>query len=247
MDTEKKSLVSRILLLLAPVVKFIDKRFSVPYYHKLVTGVHYLMWRDKIDAGTIFLTNTLGPGSNLINPSDINHLGIYFGRGLKTFIESIISDYSKRDDEHALDLVKRLRHTLIEYNVKDEILYVLEAIGHGVIPTDLISFLTSKDLVIGKRATFCSSDLSLDASRVAAYDLGKEYDYSFSHADDTKYCFEVGADAYEGVVEGKKLKRVEYKIFGFKVHDVFLSDTFETGDWETILDSKEVKIKHLGK
>ena len=244
MDIEKKSWASRFLLFLSPVVKFIDKKLAIPYSQKLVTGIHYLLWRDSINAGTIFLTNTLGPGSNLINPSDINHLGIYFGRGLRTFMVSTIEYYSNCYDEYAMDLVKRLRHILDIYNVRDSILYVLEATSHDVIPTDLISFLTSKDLVVGKQATFCSSNLSLDASRVAVYDLGKQYDYSFSHADDTKYCFEVGADAYEKVVEGKKLKRVEYRIFGMKVHEVFLSDTFETDDWETIFDSRDVKIKH---
>lgn len=242
MDLEKKSMVSRILLFLSPIVKWIDIKLSVPYHHKKVTGEHYFLWRNAIEAGTVFLTNTLGAGSNLINPSEINHAGIYFGKGLLDYINDVIEMKKLETDEVSIDLVKRLQGILNSYNVRNEINYVLEATGRGVIPTDLVSFLTSKDLVLGKKPTFCSPELALDASRIAVYDLGKEYDYSFSHAEDTKYCFEVCGDAYERIVEGKKLKRIEYKIFGMKVHDVFLSDTFRTGDWETVFDSKD-KIK----
>ena len=241
MEEVRKSLASRFLLFIAPLVKFIDIKLSVPYYKKKVHGGHYFLWRDRIDEGTVFLTNTLGPGSNLINPSDINHSAIYFGKGLRTYLETLMEAHKEN-----LELVGRWKKIIKDYDVRDDIRYVIEAVGQGVVPTDLVSFLTTKDLVIGKKATFCSSDLSMDASRVAVYDLGKKYDYSFSHAEDTKYCFEVCADAFENTVQGKRLKRVEYKIFGFKVHDTFLSDTFQTSDWETVFDSENVKDKHLG-
>lgn len=239
MDKIKKSWVSRLLLFLSPIVIFIDKFFTVPYSHKKVTGMHYLLWRDNIKAGTVFITNTLGAGSNLINPSEINHAGIYFGFGLLDYINDVIEKYKDHEDKESIDLVSRLQHTLKKYNVRNEINYVIEAVGQGVVPTDLVSFLTSKDLVVGKQPTFCSDELALDASRLAVYDLGKKYDYSFSHKDDTKYCFEVCGDAYENAIECKKLKRVVYKIFGLKVHDVFLSDTFQTNDWKTVFDSRD--------
>lgn len=241
---KKNTLVSRFLLFMSPLVKFIDKAFTVPYSHKKVTGMHYLLWRDSIKAGTVFLTNTLGAGSNLINPSEINHAGIYFGFGLLDYINDIIKNKSVENDAESADLVKRLQMTLKKHNVRNDINYVLEAVGQGVIPTDLVSFLTSKDLAVGKKPTFCSEDLAMDASRIAVYDLGKAYDYAFSHNNNMKYCFEVCSDAYEAVVEGKKLKRVVYHMLGMRIYDVFLSDTFQTKDWKTVFDSRDKIINN---
>jgi len=235
----KKTWFSRFLLAISPLVRWIDKTFTMPYSHKKVTGRHYILWRDNITAGTIFITNTLGAGSNLINPSEINHSGIYFGFGLLDYINDVIAMKENEKDHASTDLVNRLHKVLKKYNVRNDVNYVLEAVGQGVIPTDLVSFLTSKDLAVGKKPTFCSSEIAMDASRLAVYDLGKDYDYSFSYRNDTKYCFELCADAYENMVKGKKLKRVEYKIFGFKVHGVFLSETFQTNDWITVFDSRD--------
>lgn len=245
----KEAYVSKALLALSPIVKFVDKKFSVPYYKKEVHGEHYYLWRNKIESGTLLLTNTLGPGSNLINPSDINHLGIYFGAGLKSYLKLMIKNIETtaklitdvEEYESQMEIHGRLSRYLDDHpNLNDEIRYVIEATGKGVIATDLVSFLTSKDLVVGKKATFCSASEAKQASTLSLYDLGKPYDYAFSHDEKAKYCFEVGADAYEKAVKNKVLKRVEYKIFGIKVYDVFLSASFETEDWETVFDSRKI-------
>lgn len=235
----KEAIVSKVLLLLSPIVKFIDKTFTVPYSHKKVTGMHYLLWRDKIDVGMVFLTNTLGAGSNLINPSEINHAAMYFGFGLRDYVENLIDINKNKKDAESIDLVRRLRSSLKKYNIRNNINYVIEAVGKGVVPTDLVSFLTSKDLAIGVKPNFCSKELSMDASRISVYDLGRPYDYAFSHNNGMKYCFELCADSYEKAVDGKKLKRVVYKLFGFRLYDVFLSDTFQTVDWENVFDSRK--------
>ena len=234
----KKNKVSRILLFLAPLVRFIDKTFTHKHIHKKIFGGHYFLLRDKIDAGAVLLTQTEGPASNAINPSKINHAGIYFGFGLRTHIEILIE--STHDDE----LRERLNKIQKDYKVQDSIAYVIESVGRGSVPTDLVTFMTTKDHIIAVKPNFCSPEKALDASRRAVYDLGLAYDYAFSHQDDMKYCFELCADAYERTVE-KKLKRKSYKVFGIEIHNVFLSDTFTTSDWDEIFDTDKIKFDYL--
>lgn len=58
--------------------------------------------------------------------------------------------------------------------------HVLEAVGSGVVETDLISFLTSKDEVAIVRPTFCKKDIAFKAANAAHIWLGAQYDFEFS-------------------------------------------------------------------
>jgi hypothetical protein len=67
-----------ILKMLAPIVAFIGKIYA-PFSKKKITGDEYYLWRDLIRPGYVLLTSTKGQLSNLINPSELNHGGIYTG------------------------------------------------------------------------------------------------------------------------------------------------------------------------
>ena len=240
-------IISKIFWKMRPLIEWIDHTFTNEDAIKKVTGDHYYQWRDQIHQGMVFLSNVNGVGSNLINPAEINHSAIYFGRGLQTAIEErakeleeSLGGMSDRDEiAKTQDLVMRLLNTVTKYDVRDDICYVIEAVGKGVMPTNLVKFLTTKDLVKVFMPNF-GAKVMRDASFNAIDDLGLKYDFGFSHDDDTKYCFEVVADAYEKA-SGVKLKRVEYKFLGFKLFETFLSETF-TDDgqhWKCVIDSQE--------
>jgi uncharacterized protein YycO len=77
--------------------------------------------------------------------------------------------------------------------------WVLEAISAGVMETDLVSFLTSKDEVCIVRPTFCFPAVSLAAAKAADALLGAKYDYEFSLGNRAFYCAELVYVAYKTV------------------------------------------------
>ena len=71
--------------------------------------------------------------------------------------------------------------------------YVVEALGKGVVTTDLVTFLTTKDLVIG-----CEPNYLTDRDKAALPDeakkiLGIPYDFLFEKDSKALYCFEAAA------------------------------------------------------
>lgn len=73
----------------------------------------------------------------------------------------------------------------------DDIRYVVEATGKGVVATDLVTFMTTKDLVIG-----CKPDYLTEKDKAAlpfeAFKLiGTPYDYLFNKDSENLYCFEL--------------------------------------------------------
>jgi hypothetical protein len=240
------SIISGLFWRMRPVMKWIDETFTNEDAIKKVNGDHYYKWRDQIYQGMVFLSNINGVGSNLINPSEINHSAIYFGKGLKTAIMSRVKELEEKlggmsDRDEVLKVeakIDRLIETVTKYEVRDDICYVIEAVGRGVIPTNLVKFITSKDLIRIYMPNF-GAKVMRDAAFNAIDDLGLGYDFGFSHDDKTKYCFEVVADAYEKA-SGEKLKRVEYKFFGLKLFETFLSETFSEDPkrWRCVIDSQ---------
>lgn len=241
-----QSLITWVFWKSKPVMEWIDHTFTWPYTIKKITGDHYYEWRDLIEPGMVFLTGVEGVGSNYINPSSDNHGAIYFGRGLKTEIMHQI-DILNAQLEHMNANVKeintkidRLIEIMFEYKVQDDICYVLESVGKGVIPTNLVKFLTTKDSVKIIKPKFSTQEKMKNAAVMAVPDLGLPYDFGFNYDDAHRYCFELVGAAYEKTHTDVKLKRVEYKIFGKKLYDVFLADTFtDTVLWEIIVDSSD--------
>tara|TARA_R110002051_G_scaffold75594_1_gene137435 strand:- start:6808 stop:7404 length:597 start_codon:yes stop_codon:yes gene_type:complete len=80
---------------------------------------------------------------------------------------------------------------------RDGIKYVLEAVGRGVVKTDLVTFLTTKDLVVGIEPKFLNYD---DVARVgdeAKRIIGIPYDYLFEKGSKAMYCFEAVAHIFK--------------------------------------------------
>jgi len=69
----------------------------MPFSKKKITGDHYFVWRDQISKGHVFLANTNGVGTNLINPAELKHGAIYYGRGLKSAIELLIQSSNNQE------------------------------------------------------------------------------------------------------------------------------------------------------
>jgi hypothetical protein len=66
------------LKLMKPVVIWIGSK-HLPFTRKQITGDHYYLWRDEIFSSYVLLTMTHGEFSNVINPSEIEHGGMYVG------------------------------------------------------------------------------------------------------------------------------------------------------------------------
>jgi hypothetical protein len=78
-----------LLKLIKPIVIWIGNK-HLPFTRKEITGDHYYSWRDKIDPGCVLLSMTHGEFSNVINPSEVEHGGLYIGGDkIKYVIEAL--------------------------------------------------------------------------------------------------------------------------------------------------------------
>lgn len=121
----------------------------------------------------------------------------------------------------------------------DGIFYVLEAVGKGVILTDLVSFLTSKDIVVGCMPTFIRDDgkFELEVQDAALRYLGLPYDYMFQKDGKAFYCFELAAMCLKSAYPELQLKckEVVKKKFAYS-YETFLDEDF----FNTVFDSREI-------
>jgi hypothetical protein len=232
-----QTLIEKVLLFLEPVVKLVDKVFTIKASIKKINGDHYYLWRDKILPGAVFLTNTNGAGSNLINPSEINHGAIYFGKGLRSALVSLMSEFSLRSDAYGRDLYSRLSSALEKYDPEDEICYVIEAVGEGVKITNLVKFMTTKDKFKMYMPRFCDEFTRKQAAYNSLSDLMLPYDYAFSDRNSTRYCFEVCARAYNTAMKSEVVKMEKIKVL-WGEFSAFTSDSFsKSKNWECVIDS----------
>ena len=186
-----------ILKTLKPFVKWWGK-LHLPFTKKLITGEHYFIWRDSINVGDVLLTSTYGELSNLINPADIKHAGIYIG-----YVDGIPT--------------------------------VAEALGKGIVYTDLVTFLTTKDLVVNCRPDFLDTRNRAEISIEAYKRKGLPYDYVFSSGNKGLYCFELAVDIFKTVIPNVILKQEEV-VKGFKIYD---ENTFlDPNHFSIIFDSR---------
>ena len=110
----------------------------------------------------------------------------------------------------------------------DGIRYVVEAVGKGVVKTDLVTFLTTKDLAIGCRPNFLTNEDKVQIPVEAHRILGIPYDYLFAKDSTAMYCFEAVAHIFKMVRPELKLKCKEV----VKGKDIF--------SYETYLNDKEL-------
>lgn len=188
-----------LLLLLKPLVVLLGK-IGLP--KRKVTGKDYYRWRDDIEIGTVILTKTNYELSNLINPTEIKHAGIYVGN---------------------LGLGK--------------VCYVMEAVGAGVVFTDLVTFLTTKDIAVGCKPIFIRDKevFEKEILNFANKVIGMPYDYLFNKNGKAYYCFELAAMSFKNVYSELQLKCKEI-VKGKRIFDenTFLDEDF----FEVIFDSR---------
>lgn len=109
------------------------------------------------------------------------------------------------------------------------ILYVLEAVGRGVVLTDLVTFLTTKDLLIVSRPkTDIQKDLFSQALKgIALKVLNTPYDFIFNIGKEAFYCFELVAFCLNTTDTSLKIKPDEIApekwIYNY---DAFLNSKF---------------------
>ena len=116
--------------------------------------------------------------------------------------------------------------------------YVMEATSKGVVLTDLVTFLTTKDLAVGCYPKFIRSKEKLTEELQACVNsyVGIPYDYLFNGDDKAFYCFELVADCFKSVHPELQLKGREI----VKSKIVYDHNTFLDGDFfEVIFDSRE--------
>ena len=124
---------------------------------------------------------------------------------------------------------EKIKHAALYVGDLDSsgIKYVIEAVGKGVVKPDLITFLTTKDLVIGCKPNFLTSideaQLPIEAKRI----IGIPYDYLFEKDTKAFYCFEAVAHVFKMIRPELRLKTKEI----IKGKEIF--------SYETYLNDKE--------
>lgn len=105
----------------------------------------------------------------------------------------------------------------------NEVKYVLEATGHGVVLTDLVTFLTTKDTVILVENKFQGN--YEDLPNILKSVLGIPYDYLFDDNGKAFYCFELCAHFNYKIFPHQKL-RIKEIVKNKKIydHESFLDD-----------------------
>jgi len=120
----------------------------------------------------------------------------------------------------------------------DGIRYVAEAVGKGVVLTDLVTFLTTKDVVVCCQPIFIRSDkkaFEINVQQFALDSQGIPYDYGFGFGADAFYCFEFSAFSLKRPYPELQLKCKEI-IKGKKIydHNTFLDEKF----FKIVFDSR---------
>lgn len=190
-----KEIINYFLNAMKPLVVFMGK-IHVPFSRKKITGRDYYNVRDSISIGTVLLTNTYGELSNLFNPSEHKHAGLYVGK---------IND--------------------------TEIRYVIEAVGKGVVFTDLVTFMTTKDVIVGVRpkSDIDKEKFNKSIYRIATRLIGKPYDFLFALDDKAYYCFELAAECLNSSDRSLQInpREVAPLKFIFDSKSFLASDRFE--------------------
>lgn len=222
----------KILLFFKPFILWFDHTFTIPFSVKKINADHYFMWKPRIRKGMIFVTDTYGQASNVINPSKGKHGAIYFGKGLKSYLMELTKGSKNLEWEFGAPFAGW--YSLNIDKISDDIEYVIEALGHGVTATSVIKFLTTKDVVKGYLPLFVEEGGCVNAAENACHDLGLPYDFEFNGADNAKYCFEVVLDAY--LKESPKTAFVMDDYFGYLV---YTSNAFrDQANFVNIIDSE---------
>lgn len=117
--------------------------------------------------------------------------------------------------------------------------WVIEAIGAGVVKTDLVSFMMTKDVMAACTPLFATTEQRQAAVAWAVKQLGDPYDYDFISGNKAFYCFELTYAAYQEAT-GKASPWQLRKTLGV---DTVIGDDFEKAKdkWLFGWDSRQMK------
>jgi uncharacterized protein YycO len=106
---------------------------------------------------------------------------------------------------------------------------VVEAIGEGVVITDLIDFVMSRDEVAVFKPRFAEGNVLKLASDWARAQVGKGYDYRFEKNNKFFYCAEIVYDAFSVFISDLPFRRG--RVLG---EEVYIPDNIAENDvaWE---------------
>lgn len=122
--------------------------------------------------------------------------------------------------------------------IDSEVRYVLEAVGRGVVLTDLVTFLTTKDIVVGCKPKFIDEKFSIYAKESAKMFEGVPYDFLFNKGDDAFYCFELCASILMSAYSEVSLNCEEL----IKGRRIYSEDTFlDLNYFDIAFDSRSEK------
>ncbi len=157
----------KALELLSPLAK-ISGQIHSPWSRKRVQGPHFYSILKHLKPGAILCSRTEGEFTNFLIPGHFKHAAIFGSIAFK--------------------------------DTKDEWFdypYVIEAVGKGVILTDLVTFMTSKDEIALLYPKFATEQQMGEASKVAHKYLNAPYDYYFTPGNTAFYCSELIMQSYK--------------------------------------------------
>jgi uncharacterized protein YycO len=113
--------------------------------------------------------------------------------------------------------------------------FVAEAIGQGVMLSDLIDFALTKDEICVMRPRFCDENIMASAATWARAKLGMPYDFDFDLDNGYFYCFELCVLAYKAFVQFPFEPRPRLG------RQTYVGDDFVKAEmvWQVIFDSRE--------
>lgn len=133
---------------------------------------------------------------------------------------------------------KDIKHGGLYIGYIDGIPTVAEAVGKGVVFTDLVTFLTTKDRVIGLKPDFLTQDDKAFIPVEADKREGLVYDYLFTSGNSAFYCFELIVDIFKSIKPNVILNTVEI----VKDYHIYDESTFLEDDrFFKLFDSRELE------
>lgn len=116
--------------------------------------------------------------------------------------------------------------------------YVVEAVGKGVRKTDLVTFITTKDLIINCRAKFVEDADKVELMNNAKKIIGIPYDYLFDKkTSKALYCFEAIAYVLKSVHPDIQLKCKQV----VKGKSIYSYETYlDNKNFDVIFNSNEI-------
>jgi len=180
----------------------------MPFTHKKVTGRHVFSVVPHLKPGAVFVTRVRGEISNFLISGEFTHAGMCISSGLNS------------------DSCSRFPSSFVP---------VIEAVGRGVVETDLVSFLTTKDRVLLLYPTFATDDEMKIAADAVYATRGTPYDYYFTPGSKAFYCSELCQYGYEKAL-GSELTFVKRETLG--VATVLPQDYVNAKEkWRIVWDS----------